>query len=280
MPEKQIWEKAFSDLSPEERELVENNDNLYLTVYNNTVDRMYEITPEMKKFMGDYPYRSQDEIRDPKKIKVMAHFFNPAAEQDWIVTEFYDLKNGEHYYYGCAKLFNDIGWEWGVLPSLEELKSINLGPAYGYLRIEKDMSVDVGDSLYETMMAIDKDGLYDLGLMERNLTGQMDLVDIEKAKLQTFRDLVDDETYFKCVHYMIQENGTVDDFFDFDRYYYDQGECFDEDFIDDYYETHDFPGIEGVCEEIVSMPDPMADADNDMYKPFAKSKDFDFGKEL
>ena len=280
MSEKQLWEKVFGELSEEEKNLVENNDNLYLAVYNNTVDRMFEITPEMQQFMEDYPYLSQDEIKDPREIKVMAHYFNPACEQDWIVTEYYDFQNGEHYFYGCAKLFNDIGWEWGMLPSLEEMKSINLGPAFGYLRLEKDNSVHVGDSLYETMMSIDRDGLYDLGMMKKDFPVQMDLIDIEKAKVKVFRDLVDEETYFKCVHYMIQENGTIDDFFDFDRYYYDRGECFYEDFIDDYYKTHEFPGIEGVCEEIVTMSEPESGADSEMFKPFAKSKDFNFGKEM
>ncbi len=280
MSEKQLWEKVFAELSPEERKLVENSDSLYLAIYNNTVDRMYEITPEMEQFMADYPYRSQEEIRDPKKIKVMARFFNPACRQDWIITENYDYHNGRHYFFGCARFYDDIGWEWGVLPSLEELRSINLGPAFGYLRIERDLTVNPGDSLYETMMAVDREGLYDLGLMQRDPTGKMDLVDIEREKLQTFRDLVDDDTYYRCVHYMLQEKGTVDDFFDYDRYISDHEEYFDEGFIDDYYETHDFPGIEEVCEEIVSVSDPETDSGNDMFKPFAKSKDFDFGKEM
>ena len=81
MSEKQLWEKVFGELSEEEKNLVENNDNLYLAVYNNTVDRMFEITPEMQQFMEDYPYLSQDEIKDPREIKVMAHYFNPACEQ-------------------------------------------------------------------------------------------------------------------------------------------------------------------------------------------------------
>ena len=280
MSEKQLWEKVYGELTPEERNLVENNDNLYLTIYNNTVDRMYEITDEMKKFMIEYPYRSQDEIRDPKKIKVMAHYFNPAAEQDWIITENYDYQNGEHYFYGCARLFDDIGWEWGVLPSLEELKSIDLGPAYGHLRIEKDETVSVGDSLYEVMNAIDKDGLYDLGLMQRKFPVEMSLIDIEKAKGKVFHDLVDEETYYRCVNYMLEENGVLDDFFDFDKYYYDQGECFDRGFINNYYKTHEFPGIEAVCEKVVSMPEAETGNEYDMFKPFAKSKDFNFGKEM
>ena len=118
MPEKQIWEKTQNELSESERIIVENSDSLYLAVYNNTVDQMYELTDDMKRFMKDYPYRSQDEIRDPKNIKVMAHYFNPVCGQDWIVTEYYDYQNGEHYFYGAARLFDDIGWEWGVLPSL------------------------------------------------------------------------------------------------------------------------------------------------------------------
>ena len=280
MSEKFLWEKVFGELNEEEKNLVENNDNLYLAIYNNTVDRMYDITPEMEQFMIDYPYRSQDEINDPKKIKVMALFFNPASEQDWIITENYDYQNGEHYFYGCAKLFNDIGWEWGVLPSLEELKSINLGPAFGYLRIEKDNTVEVGDSLYDVMMAIDKEGLYDLGLEKKQFPVEMSLIDMEKAKGKVFRELVDDETFYKCVNYMIEENGTLDDFFDFDKYYYDRDECYDSDFIDEYYENHEFPGIDAVCEKVVTMPEPNQSNDNEMYKPFAKSKDFDFGKEM
>ena len=278
MPEKQLWEKTQDELTEDERILVENNDNLYLSVYNNTVDRMFEITQEMKKFMADYPYRSQDEIRDPKEIKVMAHFFNPASEQDWIVTEYYDTQNGEHYFYGCARLFNDIGWEWGVLPSLEELKSINLGPAFGYLRLERDLSVNVGDSLYETMMGIDADGLYDLGLMEKPYEKDISLIDMEKMKLQAFRDMVDEETYYKCVHYMLQEKGTLEDFFDYDRYYYDREDSFDENFIDEYYETHEFPGIDQVFEEIVNEPSENKAIEN--VSPFGRIMEKDFGKEL
>ena len=278
MPEKQLWEKTQDELNEDERILVENNDSLYLSVYNNTVDRMFEITPEMKRFMAEYPYRSQDEIRDPRQIKVMAHYFNQAAEQDWIVTEYYDTQNGEHYFYGCARLFNDIGWEWGVLPSLEEMKSINLGPAFGYLRLERDLSVSVGDSLYETMMGIDADGLYDLGLMERPYEKDISLIDMEKAKLQAFRDMVDEETYYKCVHYMLQEKGTLEDFFDYDRYYYDRDDSFDKNFIDEYYETHEFPGVDTVFKEIVNEPVDSNVAEN--VSAFGRIMDKDFGKEL
>lgn len=278
MPEKQLWEKTQDELNGDERILVENNDSLYLSVYNNTVDRMFEITPEMKKFMADYPYRSQDEIRDPRQIKVMAHYFNPAAEQDWIVTEYYDTQNGQHYFYGCARLFNDIGWEWGVLPSLEEMKSINLGPGFGYLRLERDLSVSPGDSLYETMMAIDHDGLYDLGLMERPYEQDISLIDLEKVKIQAFRNLVDEDTYYKCVHYMLKEKGTLEDFFDYDRYYYDKDDCFDENFIDEYYETHDYPGTEKVLEELIEEPIESKSIEN--VSDFGRILDKDFGKEL
>ncbi|MBQ9159082.1 MAG: hypothetical protein IJ136_07150 [Erysipelotrichaceae bacterium] len=278
MPEKQLWEKTQDELNEDERILVENNDSLYLSVYNNTVDRMFEITPEMKKFMAEYPYRSQDKIRDPREIKVMAHYFNPAAEQDWIVTEYYDTQNGQHYFYGCARLFNDIGWEWGVLPSLEEMKSINLGPAFGYLRLEKDYSVNVGDSLYETMMGIDADGLYDLGLMERPYEQDISLIDLEKVKIQAFRNLVDEETYYKCVHYMLQEKGTLEDFFDYDRYYYDREDSFDENFIDEYYETHDYPGTEKVLEELIAEPVESRSIEN--VSDFGRILNKDFGKEL
>ena len=278
MPEKQLWEKTQDELTEDERALVENNNSLYLSVYNNTVDRMFEITPEMKKFMADYPYRSQDEIRDPREIKVMAHYFNPASEQDWIVTENYSYQNGEHYFYGCARLFSDIGWEWGILPSLEEMKSVNLGPAFGYLRLERDLSVNVGDSLYETMMGIDTDGLYDLGLMEKPYEKDISLIDMEKTKLQAFRNMVDEETYYKCVHYMLKEKGTLEDFFDYDRYYYDREDSFDETFIDEYYETHEFPGIEQVFEEIVNDPIDSKQVEN--VSAFGRIMDKDFGKEL
>lgn len=278
MPEKQLWEKTQDELTEDERVLVENNDSLYLSVYNNTVDRMFEITPEMKKFMADYPYRSQDEIRDPREIKVMAHYFNPASEQDWIVTENYSYQNGEHYFYGCVRLFSDIGWEWGILPSLEEMKSVNLGPAFGYLRLERDLSVNVGDSLYETMMGIDTDGLYDLGLMEKPYEKDISLIDMEKTKLQAFRNMVDEETYYKCVHYMLKEKGTLEDFFDYDCYYYDREDSFDETFIDEYYETHEFPGIEQVFEEIVNDPIDSKQVEN--VSAFGRIMDKDFGKEL
>ena len=165
-----------------------------------------------------------------------------------------------------------------MMPSLEELKSINLGPAFGYLRLERDLSVNVGDSLYETMMGIDADGLYDLGLMEKPYEKDISLIDMEKMKLQAFRDMVDEETYYKCVHYMLQEKGTLEDFFDYDRYYYDREDSFDENFIDEYYETHEFPGIDQVFEEIVNEPSENKGIEN--VSPFGRIMEKDFGKEL
>ena len=57
MSEKPLFKKTQYELTEEERIIVENSDPLYLMVYNNTVDQMYELTPEMKRFMEKYPYR-------------------------------------------------------------------------------------------------------------------------------------------------------------------------------------------------------------------------------
>ncbi len=279
MSEKPIFKKTQNELTEEERILVENSDPLYLMVYNNTVDQMYELTDEMKQFTIDYPYQSQDEIRDPRQIKVMAHYFNPVCNQDWIFTEYYDFQNGQHYFYGCARLFDDIGWEWGIMPSLEELKSIDLGPMFGHLRIEKDMSVEVGESLYDVMMGIDKDGLYDLGLMERSLEDLDRAIDFEKQKFALLRNVIDDEMYDKVVNYLNEENATIDDVFDIDRYYYDRDNCFDEDKINDYYETHEFPGYDSMIDDMLdSSLDP--DSIEALVQSFSMTDDKDFGKEL
>ena len=48
MSEKPIFKKTQNELTEEERIIVENSDPLYLMVYNNTVDQMYELTDEMK----------------------------------------------------------------------------------------------------------------------------------------------------------------------------------------------------------------------------------------
>ena len=279
MSEKPIFKKTQYELTEEERILVENSDPLYLMVYNNTVDQMYELNDEMKKFMNDYPYQSQDDIRDPRQIRVMAHFFNPVAGQDWIFTEYYDHQNGQYYFYGCARLFDDIGWEWGMMPSLEELKSIDLGPAFGHLRIERDLSVEVGDSLYDVMMGIDKDGLYDLGLMERSLEDLDRLVDFEKQKFALLRNVVDEETYDKVVNYLYKENASIDDVFDIDRYYYDRDNCCDEEKIDEYYEIHEFPGYDALMDDLAS-DGPLNDVEKDFMKSLSRDSGKDFGKEL
>ena len=279
MSEKPIFKKTQNELTESERLIVENSDPLYLMVYNNTVDQMYELTDEMKQFTLDYPYRSQDEISDPRQIKVMAHYFNPVACQDWIMTEYYDYQNGQHYFYGCARLFDDIGWEWGMMPSLEELKSIDLGPAFGHLRIEKDESVQVGDSLYDVMMSIDKDGLYDLGLMERSLEDLDRLVDFEKQKFALLRNIVDEEMYDKVVNYLHKENVELSDVFDIDRYYYDRDNCFDEDKINDYYETHEFPGYDSLIDDMTAQ-DMGVKTSDDLIKDAVKTDVKDFGKEL
>ena len=277
MSEKLIYQKTQNELTEQERIAVENSDVLYYAVYNNTVDQMYEITPEMQKFMDEYPYRSQDEIRDPRQMKVMAHFFNPAACQDWIFTEYYDYQEGQHYFYGCARLFDDIGWEWGMMPSLEELSSIDLGPMLGHLRIERDESVSVGDSLYDVMMSIDKDGLYDLGMMERNLEDLDRVIDFQKQKFALLRNIVDDEMYDKVVNYLYKENLDIDDVFDIDRYYYDRDNCFDQEKIDEYYDTHEFPGYDSLIEDmIIQEQEPMQEFSNAV----SKENDMDFGKEL
>lgn len=266
-------------MTEEERIIVENSDPLYLMVYNNTVDQMYELTDEMKQFMDKYPYRSQDEIRDPRQIKVMAHFFNPVACQDWIFTEHYDYQDGRHYFYGCARLFDDIGWEWGVMPTLEELKRIDLGPAFGHLRIERDMSVKVGDSLYDIMMGIDRNGLYDLGLMSRSLEDPNLASDFEKQKFALLRNVVDDEMFDKVIYYLKQENASIDDVFDIDSYYYDRDNCFAQEKIDDYYETHEFPGP-GVIREELSLQNPETGVSQDFMKTAGKESNMNFGKEL
>ena len=149
IPKKFINEKTLSELTDEERLIVESNDNLYLTVYNNTVDKMYEVTDEMRDYFEKYPYGSQDGIENPEDIKVLAKFFNPAGAGTWIATEFdgYD-SNGDPLLYGCATL--GYGWEWGMLPTFSEMKSIDIAEA-GHLRIEKDRSVDVGDDLFFTL---------------------------------------------------------------------------------------------------------------------------------
>ena len=49
MSEKPIFKKTQNELTEEERIIVENSDPLYLMVYNNTVDQMYELTDEMKE---------------------------------------------------------------------------------------------------------------------------------------------------------------------------------------------------------------------------------------
>ena len=278
MPEKQIWEKTQNELSESERLIVENSDSLYLAVYNNTVDLMYELTDDMKRFMKDYPYRSQDEIRDPKNIKVMAHYFNPVCGQDWIVTEYYDYQNDEHYFYGAARLFDDIGWEWGVLPSLEELKSIDLGPMTGHLRIERDLSVEPYDNLYDVMMSIDENGLYDLGLMERKLDDIDNLIDIEKQKFALLKNIVDEETYNKVINYLCREEKLLDDVFDVDRYYYDRDNCFDEETINEYYETHEYNGLDYVREDIeMNVQD---EREKEFFRSLIKDDGKDFGKEM
>ncbi len=278
MGEKQLWQKTQNELTSNERIIVENNDSLYLTIYSNTVDKMYEITDEMKKFIADYSYRSQDEIKDPRQIKVMAHYFNPVCAQDWIITEFYDYQNGEHYFYGAARLFEDIGWEWGVLPSLEELKSIDLGPAFGHLRIEKDSSVVPGDNLYDVMMGIDPDGLYDLGLMERKLDDIDNMIDIEKQKFALFRNVVDEEMYDRTINYLYQENKQLDDVFDIDRYYYDRDNCFDSDVINEYYTDHEYNGLYSIVESTdMSIEDSEA---KEFFQSLIKDMGDDFGMDM
>lgn len=278
MPEKQLWEKTQNELTESERLIVENDERLYLTIYNNTVDQMYELTDQMKKFMADYPYRSQDEIRDPKQIKVMAHYFNPVCGQDWIITEFYDYQNNEHYFYGAARLFDDIGWEWGVLPSLEELKSIDLGPMVGHLRIEKDNSVEPYDNLYDVMMGIDRNGLYDLGLMERMLDDLDSMIDIEKQKFTLLRNVVDEETYDKTINYLYQEGKELDDIFDIDRYYYDRDNCFDQETIDEYYTTHEYKGLYAIVEDVNLTAD--ANEAKEFFQSLIKDMGNDYGMDM
>ncbi len=195
------------------------------------------------------------------------------------MTEYYDYQNGQHYFYGCARLFDDIGWEWGMMPSLEELKSIDMGPAFGHLRIEKDESVQVGDSLYDVMMAIDKDGLYDLGLMSRNLEDLDNLIDMKKQQFALLRNVVDDEMYDKVVYYLYTENAELSDVFDVDMYYYDRDNCFDEEKINEYYETHEFPGYDSLIDDMFdSSQDP--DSIEALVQSFSLTDDKDFGKEL
>jgi len=226
----ELFNKTQEELTEEERLVEEENNDVFLAVYNNTIDEMYEITDEIRQYMNDYPYGSQDGIKDPKQIKVMAHYFNPVCGRDWVITEFYSEIEGNHYFYGAARLFDDVGWEWGILPSLEELKSINLGPAFGYLRIEKDSSVKPGDTLYDTLMHIEPKGLSDLGFDTRKKTENVpDYYEIYQIKqdAEEARDLmfvpydqlkekgmnVDSDNY-DLVYSSQLNNETLDDIFD------------------------------------------------------------------
>ena len=246
MSEKPIWDKTQDELSDYERFIVNGDNNLYLHVYNNTVDKMFEVTEEMQKFIDEHPGAYFDGEKDPKKIQVIAHYFNPVAGQDWIATELSYQDESQTIFYGCARLFDDIGWEWGDLPSLEEMKSINMGPQFGYLRLEKDVSVNVGDSLYDVLMSIDPSALYDLGFKEHEVKENEteNLIKIELNKFDLLKDLVDEETFEKTVYYLNKEDKTIDDVFDINRYQYDQELAFDKETIDEYFETHDYPGLE------------------------------------
>ena len=149
IPKKPLEEKTFNELNKDERALVENNGELYLKIYNNTVDQMYVVTDEMREYFDKHPYGSQDGIKNPDDIEVLAKWFNPAGQGTWIATEFdgYD-DNGDPYLYGCATLGYD--WEWGMLPTFSEMKSIVMEEA-GNLRIERDENVHPGDDLFFTL---------------------------------------------------------------------------------------------------------------------------------
>ena len=169
-----IQNKTFDELNDDERLAVENDDELYLSVYNNSVDKGYEITTEMKDFINKYPYGSQDGIKDAKNIKVLAKWFSPVGAGTWIATECDGFdSNGDPLLYGCCTL--GYGWEWGYLPLLSELKSMDLGAQFGHLRIERDRGVDVGDSLYKVLKSTDSTAFDDLNLQENNLTNDQQI---------------------------------------------------------------------------------------------------------
>ena len=278
--EKPLWEKTQYELNEYERHIVDDDDELYLKIYNNTVDGMFTITPEMRKFMDSHPYGSQGDIEDPKDIHVIAHYFNPVCNQDWIATEVSYEGEGQTIFYGCVRLFDDIGWEWGDLPSLEELSKINMGPQFGYLRIEKDISVNVGDSLYDVLNAIDSDALYDLGFKHREYKNdEDDLLNIEKQKYELMKSVLDENTYNKAMYYLYATESDIDDIFDVDRFYYDQDNCFDEQVLDDYYKDHDYPDHDALVEAFLSA-DVGVSADIDLTNDIFKDNSMDFEKEM
>ena len=281
MSEKPIWDKTQDELSEYERFIVNGDDKLYLHVYNNTVDKMFEVTEEMQKFIDEHPGAYFDGEKDPRKIKVIAHYFNPVAGQDWIATELSYKDDSQTIFYGCTRLFDDIGWEWGDLPSLEEMKSINMGPQFGYIRLEKDSSVNVGDSLYDVLMAIDKDALSDLGFKDYQLeTDEIDdLIRIELEKFKLLKDLVDEETYEKAIYYLNKEGKEIDDIFDINKYQYDQELAFDKETIDEYFETHEFLGLEALVEEML-IDHSSRKFDSDFVEQLDRSLQNDLVKKL
>lgn len=168
-----IQNKTFDELNEVERGALEYDNSLYLKVYNNSVDKSYEPTPNDWEFLNSHPYGTNDGIKDSGQIKVWAHFFNPAGNQDWIATEFDYNEDGHLVVYGCVKLFDDIGWEWGSF-DLTELKDVHLGAEFGFLRIERDKGVNVGDSLYSVIKRVDTKALNDLNLDEPVQTSWID----------------------------------------------------------------------------------------------------------
>ena len=83
--------------------------------------------------------------------------------------------------------------------------------------------------------------------------------------------------YDKVVNYLYKENAELSDVFDVDMYYYDRDNCFDEEKINEYYETHEFPGYDSLIEDmIIQEQEPMQEFSNAV----SKENDMDFGKEL
>ena len=215
---KPIQEMTFDELNSDEKEAVYNDDSLYLTVYNNTVDKMYEVTDKMKDFFAKYPYASQDGINNPDDIKVLAKFFNPAGAGTWIATEFdgYD-DNGDPIFYGCATLGYE--WEWGYLPTFSEMKSIDLGATTGHLRIERDKNVFLGQDLYFTLWQSGQTkAIVDLGFSteyEKSIDQELDDYfakrgsNIENSRFRTYQFFTKDGISKKeKADFLKQEYGT------------------------------------------------------------------------
>ena len=148
----------------------------------------------------------------------------------------------------------------------------------GHLRIERDLSVEPYDNLYDVMMSIDSNGLYDLGLMERKLDDIDNLIDIEKQKFALLKNIVDDETYDRTINYLYREGKEIDDVFDIDRYYYDRDNCFDQDVIDEYYRSHEYKGLYAIVED--SAMSGESKETKEFFQSLIKDNGKDYGMDM